>query len=108
LKAKQDKAFLLIIFLLLSQILSQSGCIYSDTNNRYSIKKLSSGILNGHIRKGMTTDEVVEEFGIPAEKKSPTVFNNVKTQIFVYTLKDNSKTYYLYFKDDALIDWENF
>ena len=105
-KAKQNRGFLVIIFLLISQV----SCIYSDTTNRYSIKKLSSGIINGLIYKGMTTDEVVYGFGMPSEKKSPTVFNNVKTQIFVYSLKDknNPKTYYLYFKDDVLIDWEIF
>ncbi len=106
LKAKQNSAFLLIIFLLFLQ----SSCLFSDANNRYSGKKLSLGILNGLIHKGMTPAEVVEEFGMPAEKKSPTVFNNVKTQIFVYTLrdKDNPEIYYLYFKDDKLIGWEIF
>ncbi|MGR3319563.1 MAG: outer membrane protein assembly factor BamE domain-containing protein [Candidatus Anammoxibacter sp.] len=101
---------LIKLFLLVLVILLQSSCFFSKARERFTYKQLSKGIINGKIHKGMTRDEVAENFGNPSEKTNPTVYNNVKTQIFIYKhpAGNNSKMYYLYFKDDKLIDWKVF
>ncbi|MGR3219049.1 MAG: outer membrane protein assembly factor BamE domain-containing protein [Candidatus Anammoxibacter sp.] len=98
------------LFLLVIVLLTQSSCFSRASRERSIYRQLSKGIIDGHIRKGMTKDEIAEQYGNPSGKTSPTVYNNVKTQIYIYKYSagNNSKMYYLYFKDDELIDWKAF
>lgn len=91
-------------------LLFSTGCFFNSAKDHFVYNKLSDSIINGTVHKGMTLPEIEYDIGKPAEIKEPTLFNGVKAQIVIYRTgtSSNDKIYYLYFKDDELVDWKRF
>lgn len=98
------------IFLPMLVILVLGGCFVRSERERFAFRHIAKGIVNGTVHKGMVFDEIIGTFGRPSEITKPTVYNRVKSQILIYKNpgEDSSKAYYLYFRDDRLIEWKMF
>lgn len=105
---KKFKTTLLRISILILIVCLSTSCIYTKAKDRYVYSRLSNGIISGSVYKGMAHDDIVEYIGKPSEMSNPTIFNGDKTQILIYKSSEagDTKTYYLYLKNDKLIEWK--